>query len=210
MRLIDAEKLAEVLNRYLEAPHVQLRNSYISDGLRMGIKTCLTFLNNANTIEAEQVKWKPVVGYEGLYEVNEYGQIKNTSGKIMRQRLKRAKYTDYKKVSLWKDGKYKHLYVSRIVAEAFIPNPSGLPFVNHKDEDGTNNWVGNLEWCDRSYNAKYGSSPKKLAKANKGKTLKEEHKEKISAGLKAYYSEHDVWNKGCHNCGAKMAGERKD
>lgn len=55
MRLIDAEKLAEVLNRYLEAPHVQLRNSYISDGLRMGIKTCLTFLNNANTIEAEPV-----------------------------------------------------------------------------------------------------------------------------------------------------------
>ena len=56
MRLIDAEKLAEVLNRYLAAPHVQLRNSDISVGLRMGIKTCLTFLNNANTIEAEAVK----------------------------------------------------------------------------------------------------------------------------------------------------------
>lgn len=62
MRLIDAEKLAEVLNRYLAAPHVQLRNSDISVGLRMGIKTCLTFLNNANTIEAEPVKhgrWVP-------------------------------------------------------------------------------------------------------------------------------------------------------
>lgn len=56
MRLIDAEKLAEVLNRYLEAPHVQLRNSDVSVGLRMGIKTCLTFLNNANTIEAEPVR----------------------------------------------------------------------------------------------------------------------------------------------------------
>lgn len=55
MRLIDAEKLAEVLNRYLEAPHVQLRNSYISVGLRMGINTCLTFLNNAKTIEAEPI-----------------------------------------------------------------------------------------------------------------------------------------------------------
>ena len=52
MRLIDAEKLAEVLNRYL----AQLRNSGISVGLRMGINTCLTFLNNANTIEAEPVK----------------------------------------------------------------------------------------------------------------------------------------------------------
>ena len=55
MHLIDAEKLAEVLNRYLEAPHVQLRNSGISEGLRMGINTCLTFLNNAKTIEAEPI-----------------------------------------------------------------------------------------------------------------------------------------------------------
>ena len=55
MRLIDAEKLAEVLNRYLAAPHVHLRNNDISVGLRMGIKTCLTFLNNAKTIEAEPI-----------------------------------------------------------------------------------------------------------------------------------------------------------
>ena len=55
MRLIDAEKLAEVLNRYLEAPHVQLRNNDITVGLRMGINTCLTFLNNAKTIEAEPI-----------------------------------------------------------------------------------------------------------------------------------------------------------
>ena len=52
MRLIDAENLAEVLNRYL----AQLRNSGISVGLRMGINTCLTFINNANIIEAEPVK----------------------------------------------------------------------------------------------------------------------------------------------------------
>ena len=56
MRLIVAEKLAEVLNRYLAAPHVQLRNNDISVGLRMSIKTCLTFLNNAKTIEAEPVR----------------------------------------------------------------------------------------------------------------------------------------------------------
>ena len=60
MRLIAAENLAEVLNRYLEAPHVQLRNSYISVGFRMGIKTCLTFLNNAKTIEDE-----PIVRFKG-------------------------------------------------------------------------------------------------------------------------------------------------
>ena len=59
MRLIDAENLAEVLNRYL----AQLRNSGISVGLRMGINTCLTFLNNANTIEAEPVR-------QGRWETN--------------------------------------------------------------------------------------------------------------------------------------------
>ena len=59
MRLIDAEKIAEVLNRYL----AQLRNSGISVGLRMGINTCLTFINNANTIEADPVR-------QGRWETN--------------------------------------------------------------------------------------------------------------------------------------------
>ena len=111
----------------------------------------------------------PVVGYEGLYEVNEWGQIRNKDGQLMRQRLKRAKYTVYKKVSLYRDGEYKHLYVHRLVAQAFIPNPQGFELINHKDEDGTNNVAGNLEWCDRSYNATYGSSPKKISKAFKGR-----------------------------------------
>ena len=115
------------------------------------------------------VRWQPVLGYEGLYEVNQFGQIRNKDGQIMRQRLKKAKYTVYKKVSLYKDGKYKHLYVHRIVAQAFIPNPQGFELINHKDEDGTNNIVDNLEWCDRSYNATYGSSPKKISKAFKGR-----------------------------------------
>ena len=115
------------------------------------------------------VQWQPVFGYEGLYEVNQFGQIRNKDGQIMRQRLKKAKYTVYKKVSLYKNGKYKHLYVHRIVAQAFIPNPKGFDLINHKDEDGTNNVVDNLEWCDRSYNATYGTSPKKISKAFKGR-----------------------------------------
>ena len=183
------------------------------------------------------VKWLPVVGYEGLYEVNEYGLIRNSDGKIMRQRLKKAKYTDYKKVSLWKDGKYQHLYVSRIVAEAFIPNNNGLPLVNHKDEDGTNNWVGNLEWCDRSYNAKYGSSPKKISKANTGRIsekrkaveqmlygkhiayfnstgeaaeavgCKRQNISKVCNGSRRHAGGFEWRWADCPNCGARMDGE---
>jgi hypothetical protein len=43
------------------------------------------------------------------------------------------------------------------VAKAFIPNPEGLPFINHKDENKQNNCVDNLEWCDNDYNIHYGT-----------------------------------------------------
>ena len=134
-----------------------------------GRQNILEVINSVPAADVAPVRWQPVLGYEGLYEVNQFGQIRNKDGQIMRQRLKKAKYTVYKKVSLYKDGKYKHLYVHRIVAQAFIPNPQGFELINHKDEDGTNNAVDNLEWCDRSYNATYGTSPKKISKAFKGR-----------------------------------------
>lgn len=52
--------------------------------------------------------------------------------------------------------------VHRLVAQAFIPNPHNLPFVNHKDESRCNNMVDNLEWCDPKYNANYGTRNKRL------------------------------------------------
>ena len=112
--------------------------------------------------------WKAVVGYEGLYEVSDLGRVRslnyNKTGVI--QVLKpRASKDGYVRVKLSKEGKAKTLCVHRLVAQAFIPNPDGLPEVNHKDENPANNCVENLEYCDRSYNINYGTRNEKAAKA---------------------------------------------
>lgn len=106
--------------------------------------------------------WRDIEGYEGLYQVSNYGKVKNVNtNKILKQFL-----TDkgYCKVSLSNCGNEKHLRVHRLVAEAFISNPDNLPQINHKDEDKTNNRVENLEWCDCKYNINYGTRLERISK----------------------------------------------
>lgn len=104
-------------------------------------------------------KWLPVVGYEGLYEVSNMGNVRKTDGKIPKQFIEPLR--GYMKVSLRKDKKNKSVFVHRLVAMAFIPNPNNYPIINHKDEDKTNNLVDNLEWCTYQYNNTYGSKREK-------------------------------------------------
>lgn len=101
--------------------------------------------------------WKPVVDYENLYEVNNYGDIRSLYSKkknILKPYINRK---GYKVVTLCKNGEQKTLLVHRLVAKAFIPNPDNLPCINHKDENGSNNNVSNLEWCSYLYNNTYGT-----------------------------------------------------
>lgn len=102
--------------------------------------------------------WKDIPGYEGLYQVSNYGSVmslnyarrgyakpltpkRNNSGRLW--------------VELTKDGVKKQMLVHRLVGLVFLPNPNGYPQINHKDENPRNNRADNLEWCTPKYNVNY-------------------------------------------------------
>lgn len=150
-------------------------------------------------------EWRPIEGYEGLYEVSNTGQVRSLDmyvksrygnyrlhkGKV----LSPAKDTNgYLTVLLSCNGKHKSIRVHRLVAQTFILNPDNLSEVNHKDEDKTNNSVENLEWCDRKYNINYGSRKDKVkdTKIKNGYWTglsREEYKKKYYQNHKKEYNE---------------------
>lgn len=99
--------------------------------------------------------FKPVIGYEGLYEVSNLGRIYS----FYKQKFihPRSNGRGYLQVELTKDKKQKMHFIHRLVAIAFLPNPEKLPQVNHKDENKENNCIDNLEWCTSKYNMSYGT-----------------------------------------------------
>ena len=91
------------------------------------------------------------------YYACEDGQIWDSQRQIFLPQCNRHKNMTYKAVTLLINGKYRIQSVHRLIAEAFIPNPENYPFVNHKDENPSNNNVDNLEWCNAKYNNSYGT-----------------------------------------------------
>ena len=109
--------------------------------------------------------WKSVVGYEGLYEVSNFGRVKSlkrlhTKERIVSQWLN---HRGYARVTLWKENKQRKYSVHRLVAEAFIPNPEAKPQVNHIDENKTNNAAWNLEWCTQTENHNHGTINERIS-----------------------------------------------
>lgn len=111
--------------------------------------------------------WKDIKGYEGLYEVSNYGNVKSLERyvnheeegfkKIIRERiLKKEIQNGYERVSLCNNGVSKRFFVHRLVAYSFIENKNNKPFVNHINSTRNDNFVSNLEWCTASENSIHG------------------------------------------------------
>lgn len=107
--------------------------------------------------------WKPIPGYERIYEVSSYGNVKSLDreitnsigttrlyvGKVLKKSKDRYGYSICK---LFKNSKGKNHTIHRLVAIAFIENIDNKPIVNHIDGNKLNNHVSNLEWCTNSEN----------------------------------------------------------
>ena len=101
--------------------------------------------------------WKDIRGYEGLYQVSNFGNVKslNWQGRGYPKNLTpKLLNTNRLCVQLSLGGKTKYYLVHRLVAMAFIPNPYGYEEINHIDENPQNNEYTNLEWCDHLYNVR--------------------------------------------------------
>lgn len=117
-------------------------------------------------------EWKDIQGYEGFYEVSDWGNVRST-----KQILKKTKNAQgYLVVSLSdKEHKQHQCKVHRLVAETFLPNPENKPIVGHTKttenglEDKTANEAWNIAWMTQKENLNYGTLTLRLSKRMKGK-----------------------------------------
>lgn len=132
-----------------------------------------------------QENWKPVVGYEGSYEVSDLGRVRsldravlmknrwgNVTEKSIKERILRLRPSSslkkYLSVALGRGGNEKYFLVHRLVATAFLKNAEEKPCINHIDCDGGNNDVKNLEWVSYKENTQHGLVKGKVNKNRKG------------------------------------------
>lgn len=132
------------------------------------------------TIHAAE-EWRPVKGYEGPYEVSNLGRVRNVQKNRI---LCQSTVNGYKQVSLYIGGKTITSGVHRLVAFAFCEGYFEGAVVNHKNEIRDDNRPENLEWCTRSYNAKYNDAHLKGQEKVHTKSSQDDHRKYIGQKLR--------------------------
>lgn len=104
--------------------------------------------------------WKDVPGYDGYYQVSNFGRVKS-----LRKVLKAGLRKGYLYISL----RNKKFNIHRLVAIAFIPNPGNLPETDHIDGNPLNNNVDNLRWVTRQQNELNPITRKRISDSLRGR-----------------------------------------
>lgn len=148
--------------------------------------------------------WRPVKGYEGIYEVSNIGNVRSLSRKDSRGRFHKGRYistrvnphTGYPVAHLCLDGEKKLREVHRLVAEAFIPNPENKREVDHINTIRNDNRVENLRWVTSRENKYNPITNKRMSEWQSdgkspalGRTLSKEHYQKLKDGLDKWRGE---------------------
>lgn len=171
--------------------------------------------------------WKPIKGYEGLYEVSNMGRVRSLD-KVCRHDYKYQKNvivpvdgkylkahvlkSGYLHIVLQKDRKRKDYAIHRLVAFHFCDGYEEGLVVNHKNENKADNRADNLEWCTEAYNRNYGTHYERCAKSNQKRVaqyssdgiLIAEYESGKEASGKTGFSRACIsdWCRGAHPCKA--------
>lgn len=121
-------------------------------------------------------QWKPIEGYEGSYEVSNFGEVKSLERLDSRGRHRKEKLLkpqknskDYLFVRLSKNGVEEPILVHRLVWQTFVGEIPPEWEINHLDENKENNHLENLEACSHEKNINWGTRNAKVAATLKGK-----------------------------------------
>lgn len=106
-------------------------------------------------------EWRPVVGLESYYTVSSIGRVcslHSGPSRLGAIRSPQVATNGYLRMAMRGGGTKRREPVHRLVCTAFIPNPLGLPWINHKNGIKTDNRVENLEWCTAKQNAEHAAN----------------------------------------------------
>ena len=125
----------------------------------------------SDQLDARLEQWRPIPGYEGIYDASNFGRIRSTPGKttssarspirvwstrILKPKRQLNRRRSDARVELWKDGQHRTYLVSRLVASAWLGTPENDMTINHINGDWNDNKVENLEWITLDENIRKG------------------------------------------------------